>query len=104
MKRLCAAVELSRASYYRHRCAPQRLPETMVLRDAIQKIALQFPAWAWLLPHCTCDTVALPGRYRSHGCRAASACRPARCPAPAARLWHESCAATPKLPAWFRPP
>jgi len=47
VKRRCAAVELSRASYYRHRCAPEPMPETMALRDAIQKIALQFPAYGY---------------------------------------------------------
>ena len=47
MKHLCAAIELSRASYYRHRCAPQPLPECMALRDAMQKIAVQFPAYGY---------------------------------------------------------
>jgi len=47
VKHLCAAIELSRASYYRHRCAPQPLPECMALRDAMQKIAVQFPAYGY---------------------------------------------------------
>jgi len=47
VNRLCAVVELSRASYYRQRCTPAPRPETMALRDAMQKIALQFPAYGY---------------------------------------------------------
>ena len=47
MKRLCAAVELNWANYYRHRCAPEPVAETMVLRDQMQKIAVKFPAYGY---------------------------------------------------------
>jgi len=47
VKSLCAAVALSRASYYRRRrpCDPE--PKTVALRDQIQKIALEFPAYGY---------------------------------------------------------
>jgi putative transposase len=47
VKPLCAVVELSRASYYRSLCPREELPETMALRDQLQKIALQFPAYGY---------------------------------------------------------
>ena len=47
MKPLCAAVELSRASYYRHRGTPKTTPDSMGLRDALQKIAVQWPAYGY---------------------------------------------------------
>ncbi len=47
MKNLCAAATLSRASYYRSLWPPEPLPETMALRDQVQKIALQFPAYGY---------------------------------------------------------
>ena len=47
MKSLCAAVELSRASYYRSLRVAEPEPETIELRDQIQKIALQFPAYGY---------------------------------------------------------
>ncbi len=47
MKRLCAVMELSRASYYRKLRPSQPEPETVALRDQIQKIALAFPAYGY---------------------------------------------------------
>lgn len=47
MKSLCASVGLSRASYYRGRRPVEARPETMALRDQIQKIALAFPAYGY---------------------------------------------------------
>jgi transposase InsO family protein len=47
VKQLCATAELSRASYYRSLRTPSPEPETMALRDRIQKIALQFPAYGY---------------------------------------------------------
>ncbi|MFZ0774383.1 MAG: IS3 family transposase [Candidatus Sulfotelmatobacter sp.] len=47
MSALCAAAELSRASYYRSLRVPGPLPETLELRDQIQKIALRFPAYGY---------------------------------------------------------
>ena len=47
MNRLCAAVSLGRASYYRSLLPAALQPETMALRDQIQKIALQYPAYGY---------------------------------------------------------
>ena len=47
MKSLCAAAELSRASYYRSLLAAEPPPETMALRDEIQQIALAWPAYGY---------------------------------------------------------
>jgi putative transposase len=44
---MCRLGQLSRAGLYRHRPArPQSKPE-MALRDAIQRIALEFPSYGW---------------------------------------------------------
>ena len=47
MKHLCAAAELSRAGYYRSLLPSEPLPETVALRDQIQKIALAYPAYGY---------------------------------------------------------
>ncbi len=47
MKRLCAAAGVSRASYYRSQGRRVRSAESMGLRDELQKIALQFPAYGY---------------------------------------------------------
>jgi putative transposase len=47
VKPLCAVVEVSRASYYRSLRTADEPPETMALRDRIQKIALAFPAYGY---------------------------------------------------------
>lgn len=47
MKRLCAAAGVSRASYYRSQVRRVAAAESMVLRDQLQKIALQFPAYGY---------------------------------------------------------
>jgi len=44
---LCAAVALSRASYYRGRQRREPEPEVLALRDQIQKIALECPAYGY---------------------------------------------------------
>lgn len=46
MKVCCAAAHVSRAGYYRWRRG-LAAPESMELRDAIQKVALQFPAYGY---------------------------------------------------------
>jgi len=47
VRSLCAAVALSRASYYRDRQGRDPEPETVALRDQIQKIALACPAYGY---------------------------------------------------------
>ena len=44
---LCAMTGLSRASYYRWRVPPVSYPVEMELRDAMQRVALQFPAYGY---------------------------------------------------------
>jgi len=44
---LCQMTGLSRASYYRWRVPPLACPVEMELRDAMQDIALQFPAYGY---------------------------------------------------------
>jgi len=47
VKRLCAAAGVSRASYYRSQVRQVPAAEEMVLRDELQKIALEFPAYGY---------------------------------------------------------
>jgi putative transposase len=47
VKRLCAAAGISRASYYRSQVRRVPSPGNMGLRDELQKIALQFPAYGY---------------------------------------------------------
>lgn len=47
MRRLCVAAGVSRASYYRSLVRRVASAESMVLRDQLQKIALQFPAYGY---------------------------------------------------------
>jgi putative transposase len=47
VKRLCAVAGVSRASYYRSPVRPVLRAEDMILRDELQKIALQFPAYGY---------------------------------------------------------
>jgi putative transposase len=44
---LCEMIGLSRASYYRWLAPPPEWPVEMELRDAMQKIALQFPSYGY---------------------------------------------------------
>jgi putative transposase len=44
---LCEMMGLSRASYYRWLVPPSECPVEMELRDAMQKIALQFPSYGY---------------------------------------------------------
>ncbi len=45
MNALCEMLGLSRASYYRWLVPAAECPVEMELRDAMQKIALQFPSY-----------------------------------------------------------
>lgn len=47
MKRLCAAAGISRTTYYRSLGVPTTAGEKMVLRDELQKIALEFPCYGY---------------------------------------------------------
>jgi putative transposase len=47
VKRLCAAAGVSRASYYRSQVRRVVSAESMWVRDAVQKIALQYPAYGY---------------------------------------------------------
>jgi transposase InsO family protein len=47
VKRLCAAAGVSRASYYRSQLRPVPAVEDMVLRDELQTIALECPAYGY---------------------------------------------------------
>ncbi len=47
MKQLCAAAGVSRASYYRSQLRRVASAESMAVRDAVQKIALQYPAYGY---------------------------------------------------------
>jgi putative transposase len=47
VKRLCAAAGVSRASYYRGPVRRVPSSESMAVRDGLQKIALQFPAYGY---------------------------------------------------------
>ncbi len=47
MSGLCEMLGLSRASYYRWLAPPAGCPVEMELRDAMQKIALQFPSYGY---------------------------------------------------------
>jgi putative transposase len=44
---LCQMTGISRASYYRWRVPPPSIPVEMELRDAIQQVALEFPAYGY---------------------------------------------------------
>ena len=44
---LCQMTGISRASYYRWRVPPPGIPVEMELRDAMQQIALEFPAYGY---------------------------------------------------------
>jgi putative transposase len=44
---LCQMTGISRASYYRWRAPPPSIPVEMELRDAIQQVALEFPAYGY---------------------------------------------------------
>ena len=47
MNALCQTTGISRASYYRWRAPPPSIPVEVELRDAIQQIALEFPAYGY---------------------------------------------------------
>ena len=47
MQRLCVLAQVSRAGFYRWRHAPPAEDADMDLRDAIQKIALEWPCYGW---------------------------------------------------------
>ena len=45
VERMCALAQLSRAGYYRFRTTPESGDADIDLRDAIQRIALEFPSY-----------------------------------------------------------
>ena len=47
MNALCQMTGISRASYYRWRAPPPSIPVEMELRDAIQQVAIEFPAYGY---------------------------------------------------------
>lgn len=47
MERLCALAKVSRAGFYRRPSRPAGPDRDMALRDAIQRVALEFPSYGW---------------------------------------------------------
>jgi putative transposase len=47
VQRLCVLAQVSRAGFYRWRQAPPAVDADIDLRDAIQKIALEWPSYGW---------------------------------------------------------
>jgi putative transposase len=47
VQRLCVLAQVSRAGFYRWRQAPPAVDADLDLRDAIQKIALEWPSYGW---------------------------------------------------------
>ena len=47
VERMCQLTAVSRAGLYRYRPAPSGPDPEMALRDAIQRIALEFPSYGW---------------------------------------------------------
>jgi putative transposase len=47
VQRLCVLAEVSRAGFYRWRQTPPTVDADLDLRDAIQKIALEWPSYGW---------------------------------------------------------
>jgi putative transposase len=47
VQRLCVLAQVSRAGFYRWRQAPTAVDADLDLRDAIQKIALEWPSYGW---------------------------------------------------------
>src|SRR6266849_2064178 len=47
VQRLCVLAQVSRAGFYRWRHAPPTVDADLDLRDAIQKIALEWPCYGW---------------------------------------------------------
>ncbi len=44
---MCALAKVSRAGFYRHPPGPPKVDRDMALRDALQRIALEFPSYGW---------------------------------------------------------
>ena len=47
VERMCALAGVSRAGLYRYRPGPPGADPDMALRDAVQRIALEFPSYGW---------------------------------------------------------
>jgi len=47
VQRLCARARVSRAGFYRYRPAARKPDSDMALRDALQRVALEFPSYGW---------------------------------------------------------
>ena len=44
---MCALAQVSRAGFYRHPPCPPQADRDMALRDALQRVALEFPSYGW---------------------------------------------------------
>ena len=44
---MCALAQVSRAGFYRHPPRPPQADRDMALRDALQRVALEFPSYGW---------------------------------------------------------
>jgi transposase InsO family protein len=44
---MCARAQVSRAGFYRYRPATRKPDPDMALRDALQRVALEFPSYGW---------------------------------------------------------
>ena len=47
VERMCALAKVSRAGFYRHPPRPPKPDRDMALRDALQRVALEFPSYGW---------------------------------------------------------
>jgi putative transposase len=51
LARLCELAGVSRAGFYRRRCAEARADPNLDLRDEIQRIAVEWPCYGWRRVH-----------------------------------------------------
>ena len=47
VERMCALARVSRAGFYRHPTDAPQVDRDMALRDALQRVALEFPSYGW---------------------------------------------------------
>ena len=47
LRAMCSALDLARADYYRFQAADELLDADLVLRDHIQKVALEWPSYGY---------------------------------------------------------
>src|SRR5216684_1314900 len=63
VQRLCVLAQVSRAGLYRWRQAPPTVDADLDLRDAIQKIPLEWPSYRWRrMARAVCSKRSLPLR------------------------------------------